>query len=449
MMTKKPYREDQNDDKDYENHRSNTYTPTSSMEGDDDDEDSDDYDDEEDQQEHFCDDEDVEEDHHPYHDQYQDQEDQQQQLPNEDENELLLMTSSSFDLEGPIILRYDNSNNNNNNNAANSNNNNATNNDTANIARRRRSRRRRWCYCCGCNRPTKLVLLFVVLLFSLFIMKWTQRTMTHPLATCDGCYCIVDNDDESSTSTCPSPTPPTNYSDTTISILESQQVLNPYKLNCNPYHHRHPNNVCQTTPPQDVFENENDGDDVDPVCGIHYDHPMNNNTTDTSTCKVNTYQLKSYKNKTVAQSKGAIVTHSGVCGVCSTTQDLAAYLKIKDLTTEGIACGKRGLLGFHAGVSCYEALGFTHECSKMWIYNNYNTWKYCGLTCATQTFLNKPFNGPPPKCELNDCLTCDETYSGPIFQKVAGRTRRNSGLRSAIARPCHSFTVLEHEACPK
>ena len=37
--------------------------------------------------------------------------------------------------------------------------------------------------------------------------------------------------------------------------------------------------------------------------------------------------------------------------------------------------------------------------------------------------------------ETNPCLQCDECRSGPIFQKVAGRTRRGSGIQSAIERP--------------
>jgi len=38
--------------------------------------------------------------------------------------------------------------------------------------------------------------------------------------------------------------------------------------------------------------------------------------------------------------------------------------------------------------------------------------------------------------ERNVCLACDEAHSGPIFKEFAGRTRRRSGLSSAIARPC-------------
>jgi hypothetical protein len=41
-----------------------------------------------------------------------------------------------------------------------------------------------------------------------------------------------------------------------------------------------------------------------------------------------------------------------------------------------------------------------------------------------------------PDGSLNACLACDEAKSGPTFKAVAGRTRRRSGLSSAIARPC-------------
>uniref|UniRef100_A0A7S4B0U0 Uncharacterized protein n=1 Tax=Chrysotila carterae TaxID=13221 RepID=A0A7S4B0U0_CHRCT len=50
-------------------------------------------------------------------------------------------------------------------------------------------------------------------------------------------------------------------------------------------------------------------------------------------------------------------------------------------------------------------------------------------------------NGPG---RLNPCLQCDECRSGPIFQKVAGRTRRNSGIASAISRPGQMLEV-KHE----
>ena len=62
--------------------------------------------------------------------------------------------------------------------------------------------------------------------------------------------------------------------------------------------------------------------------------------------------------------------------------------------------------------------------------------------------LRAPNNGPPPACALNDCLQCDEDEAGPVFKAVAGRTRRRSGLESAIARPCSTVAQIVHEVCP-
>lgn len=63
-------------------------------------------------------------------------------------------------------------------------------------------------------------------------------------------------------------------------------------------------------------------------------------------------------------------------------------------------------------------------------------------------YLFTPANGPEPSCMLNECLYCDEVKSGPVFQAFAGRTRRNSGLRNPIMRPCDGFYNIAHEACP-
>eukprot|EP00924_Labyrinthula_sp_SR-Ha-C_P000801 augustus_masked-scaffold_7-processed-gene-4.65-mRNA-1 protein AED:0.17 eAED:0.17 QI:0/-1/0/1/-1/1/1/0/341 len=59
---------------------------------------------------------------------------------------------------------------------------------------------------------------------------------------------------------------------------------------------------------------------------------------------------------------------------------------------------------------------------------------FCGNTingepaCHETQWKNGPYR-------LNPCLQCDECRSGPIFQRVSGRTRRNSGIQSAIDRP--------------
>ncbi|MCU1282383.1 MAG: hypothetical protein JWM53_5929, partial [bacterium] len=47
-----------------------------------------------------------------------------------------------------------------------------------------------------------------------------------------------------------------------------------------------------------------------------------------------------------------------------------------------------------------------------------------------------------PDGTLNACLQGDEDQSGPVFEAVAGRTRRNSGLPNATCRPCSEVQPL-------
>lgn len=138
------------------------------------------------------------------------------------------------------------------------------------------------------------------------------------------------------------------------------------------------------------------------------------------------------------------------CGVCSTTQDLATYYEQQDLESEASKCVALSLLvSERAGMLCFLHLGLTYNCAKMWLYNGYNTNKYCRKICAITKALHLPNNGPPPKCALNKCLECDELLSGPLFQKVAGRSRRRSGLLSEICRPCEQISpIAQRSACP-
>jgi len=71
---------------------------------------------------------------------------------------------------------------------------------------------------------------------------------------------------------------------------------------------------------------------------------------------------------------------------------------------------------------------------------------HCFDTCFDFTFLSEGINnGPPPNCKLADCLNCDEVMSGPIFQTVAARSRRRSGLLSKIVRSCDNLLIVDHK----
>lgn len=109
----------------------------------------------------------------------------------------------------------------------------------------------------------------------------------------------------------------------------------------------------------------------------------------------------------------------------------------QDFTRGGKLCAAQGLLYEPLGLSCYMSLGLSQSCAQIWNYDGIYDGRYCMGTCLRHLFSAN--NGPAPKCELNSCLQCDEAYAGPIFKAVAGRTRRRSGLKSEIIRPCDAF----------
>lgn len=167
---------------------------------------------------------------------------------------------------------------------------------------------------------------------------------------------------------------------------------------------------------------------------------------DTEVCAVvvddlatRTYHLQTFASADAARTAGAFVTHADACGACSTLADLAVYASTPDLTAPVRDCGLRAP-ALDANVACLEALGFTHACAQIWSYNTTHTREVCGGVCLR--LLSAPYNNPDGT--LNDCLACDEEMSGAVFKAVAGRTRRNSGVASAMCRPCSEVPRIEH-----
>jgi hypothetical protein len=178
-----------------------------------------------------------------------------------------------------------------------------------------------------------------------------------------------------------------------------------------------------------------------------------NITTGTGTfleqCQNANYWLQTYASMEEAQAAGGFVTHVGHCGLCSTLQDFSVYLSTIDLTSKGKVCTAQGAFSPQNALNCYRNLGLTDECAKIWAEDSWNTAKQCFKECVLhEGAINRPNNGPAPDCKLNACLQCDETNSGPIFRHYAGRTRRRSGLLSAIARPCDQIIHIAQTPCP-
>ncbi|MEE2959603.1 MAG: hypothetical protein VYA34_02580 [Myxococcota bacterium] len=154
-----------------------------------------------------------------------------------------------------------------------------------------------------------------------------------------------------------------------------------------------------------------------------------------------TYSLKTYTSESDAQLAGAFITHGGACGLCSTLTDLAVYIANPDLTGPVRTCGFKGILESpEANLACLTEIGFTLPCAQIWYYNTTNTRKECEV-CFD--LLNAAYNQKDGS--LNACLQCDEDQSGPIFKAVSARTRRNSGLPTAICRPCIGVYPLVHD----
>ena len=165
------------------------------------------------------------------------------------------------------------------------------------------------------------------------------------------------------------------------------------------------------------------------VCGARFD-------TDAAS-----YSLETYPSSADAAAVGAVVTHAGPCGLCSSLQNLAIYMGQPDLTDPVRECGIQGLLGSaEDNIACLEAIGFDGPCAQIWYFNTNHTRERCLDLCMAA--LDSPHHTEDGS--LNPCIQCDEDESGPVFKAVAGRTRRNSGLPSALCRPCDSVYPLEH-----
>lgn len=161
--------------------------------------------------------------------------------------------------------------------------------------------------------------------------------------------------------------------------------------------------------------------------------------TDLSTRR---YRLETFTDAAAAADAGAYLTHHGPCGVCSTLADLRVYAADPDLGAPVRQCGIDTFSqGFEANVQCLEALGFTRPCAQIWAWNTAYTRQKCLDPCIR-------YGGLPYHQEdggLNECLACDEKQSGPVFKQVAGRTRRNTGIASAMCRPCGESAPVAHD----
>ena len=163
------------------------------------------------------------------------------------------------------------------------------------------------------------------------------------------------------------------------------------------------------------------------------------------------YQLRDFDSGPAAVAAGYKVTHQGRCGSCSTLRDLAVYLSKPDLVSPARECARK--VGLKRKKLCFQQrIGFTAYCAESWAYNALNTRREClGACLSDYGFFNLllgryPGSNVDESGQLRPCLQCDESMSGAGFKYSAGRTRRNSGLQSAIKRLESEIFPVDHSA---
>jgi hypothetical protein len=280
---------------------------------------------------------------------------------------------------------------------------------------------------------------------SSFVKNLFQVDNGSEQSCCGECWCIPDHGDE-----CPAPTNlfPQVYTVEMVEDFASKVLVHPdthevvtsnnlYQLDCDPFDGVSEGssppftayqNTCRLNPEQS-FDSTTEAGYSDAVCAFKYPE---------GDC--NTYTYKTYPTRQDAEDDNAFVTHATQCGACSSAQDLSVYLSETDLTAAGTKCTIKGIFG--RSVDCYMNLGFTEACAKVWAFNSQNTAENC-LGCG----LPGTSPGPAPECELNPCVQCDAEKSGPTFNAYAGRTRRNSGIRSELVRSCTSIENIQQYTC--
>ena len=161
------------------------------------------------------------------------------------------------------------------------------------------------------------------------------------------------------------------------------------------------------------------------------------------------YELRTFENSYDASIADYVVTHRYHCGTCSSLRNLAVYLTRPDLTTPARSCARKMTL---RGIkNCLvETIGFDERCAETWAYNVAHTKRQCMTACVRHYGLWSVLRNTMGDAhvdengKLNPCLACDESISGPGFQYAAGRTRRASGLMSAIERATNEVYPVDH-----
>lgn len=269
-----------------------------------------------------------------------------------------------------------------------------------------------------------------------------------PLATCGSCWCVTGQ------SGCPSTEANSGFSEDVSTGFATLEMANPSELptllssggeECFPLSHlgtieKYPKSEL----PPCEFPAMSDVDGA--VCGFIFNN-------EDVTCNGNSYEMKTFASSSDAESAGAVVTHESACGVCSNAQDLAVMgSKNTEVSQKFQSCGtayytqvqvlsKDPNSFFDELVACIKELGYTNSCGLLWAHQV----AVSSSLCVNECIGGAPLYGDPPACEYGDCIKCTAEKEGVAFNKFAGRTNLNSGIRETVIRSCSDFASIVHD----
>jgi hypothetical protein len=144
-----------------------------------------------------------------------------------------------------------------------------------------------------------------------------------------------------------------------------------------------------------------------------------------------------------ASAGNMYITHTGACGVCSSLQDLAAFLDYSRLVTASSTCFldwvSSGKGSISPAVECYMDMGFSENCAETLIlYQKEIDARDCGTNCAA--FALDGDQGQPSCEDTSGCASCGSQVRAR-FALVAGRTFANSGYPSGTAVSCGAIST--------
>jgi hypothetical protein len=187
---------------------------------------------------------------------------------------------------------------------------------------------------------------------------------------------------------------------------------------------------------------------TDGVCAIEYTAAADVNAT----CDNRLYGLNSYPSAEEADSAGAVVTHSGPCGVCSNLEDFTMrMMNAANFQATTVLCSVSYTINrdFNDLVACFrERLGLTEECGKLWAHYSDTNAGVCAEACASNINGEGNLTGSPPECALSECLQFSNSTFQADFDILSGRTWAHSGITEQIARPCNGFFRVVHNPPP-